>query len=52
MMMYRMIDEQMSILSYTQGNIFTCIGLDFADSEIVASSLTLLHQHCYYGDLK
>jgi hypothetical protein len=50
--MYRMEDEQMSIPGYTQMNIFTCIGLDFADSEIVASSLNPLHQHCNYGDLK
>ena len=54
MMMYRMEDEQISIPGYTQMNIFTCIGLDFADSEIVASSLTLLHQHCNFRapDLK
>jgi hypothetical protein len=47
-----MEDEQMSISSYTQMNIFTCIGLDFADSKIVDSRLALLHQHCNYGDLK
>jgi hypothetical protein len=47
-----MEDEQMSISGYAQMNIFSCIGLDIAISDIVASNLTLLHQHCNYGDFK
>ncbi len=35
MMLNRMEDKQIPIFGYAQINIFTCIGVDFAESKIV-----------------
>ena len=47
-----MEDEQMSISGYVQIKIFTYIGVNFADSEIIVNTLKLIHQHFNYGDSK